>query len=139
MGGEHFSKNKGPITFFCQWKGSRPVHIFFLKLLWSINFINIWKMLFILHYLLSGTPIVNCCLVLNVLMNGSCFSMCFEEAGRVVFLKTQLLIMLHHHPPYDKVFKQVYITPSMATNKSWLRLLWYLTVVGVFWFLYMHV
>ncbi|AES92296.1 hypothetical protein MTR_4g127900 [Medicago truncatula] len=29
-----------------------------------------------------------------------------KEAGRVVFLKTQLLIMLHHHPPYDKVFKQ---------------------------------
>jgi hypothetical protein len=49
-------------------------------------------------------------LLLSIPVNGSCFSMWFEEPRRVVFLKTQLLMVLHHPPPYSKV----YITLSMA-------------------------
>lgn len=59
-------------------------------------------------------------LLLNNPVNGSCFSMYFEEPRRVVFLKTQLLMVLHHPPPYSIV---VWTMKSYEIVKPWKVLL----------------
>jgi hypothetical protein len=81
-------------------------------------------------------------LLLSIPVNGSCFSMWFEEPRRVVFLKTQLLMVLHHPPPYSKV----YITLSMAKKivfkiydndqNAWTLLSFYIPLIE--WANYLH-
>jgi hypothetical protein len=73
-------------------------------------------------------------LLLSIPVNGSCFSMWFEEPRRVVFLKTQLLMVLHHPPPYSKVYMilsnhEIIVSETNDQNARTLLLLFYIPLI----------